>query len=366
MNEAEILRIAKRFGITDPIVETEHVTNGHINLTYLVTFGSKRYIVQKINRYVFGNPEAVMNNIDCVTHFLRKKIREDGGDPERETLRFLRDENGKNYIVNDDGSFWRISVYIDGTTAYNSVEDIRMLYNAGVSFGLFQKRLADFPMDKITETIEDFHNTPKRIDVLFDTIKKDPCNRVNSVKDEIEFFVSRRTKAGKIVRLQQEGQIPLRVTHNDTQYNNILIDKKTYEAVCVIDLDTVMPGISCYDFGDAIRFAASTAAEDETDLDKVSLNMDYFRAFTEGFIGGSQGFFTDKEIECMALGAINITIELAARFLTDYLCGDLYFKTSRENHNLDRARNQIKLVCDMENKYNEMQSIVFKNYKKCQ
>lgn len=240
-----------------------------------------------------------------------------------------------------------------------------MLYNAGLSFGLFQKRLSAFPVEQLTETIPDFHNTPKRLDALFEVVKSDPYKKAHLVKDEIEFFASHREQAGKIVRLQQEGRIPVRVTHNDTKYNNILIDDKTYEAVCVIDLDTVMPGISCYDFGDAIRFAASTAAEDETDLSKVSLNMEYFKAFTEGFIGGADGFFTETEINNMALGAINITIELAARFLMDYLCGDLYFKTTREGQNLDRARNQIKLVCDMEQKYKEMCSIVIENYNSC-
>ena len=360
MNEAEILRIAKRFGITDPIVETEHVTNGHINLTYLVTFGSKRYIVQKINRYVFGNPEAVMNNIDCVTHFLRKKIREDGGDPERETLRFLRDENGKNYIVNDDGSFWRISVYIDGTTAYNSVEDIRMLYNAGVSFGLFQKRLADFPMDTLYETIPDFHNTEKRFNNLFDAIQEDPLKRASEVKDDIEYFKKNFELAKTFNKLLSDRKICLRVTHNDTKYNNILIDDKTGKALCVIDLDTVMPGLAAFDFGDAIRFAASSAAEDEKDLSKVYLDIEKYEAFTKGFIGASEGFFTDTETEYMALGARMMTLETAARFLEDYIRGDKYFRTHYSGQNLVRSRCQAQLARSMEKEYDTMRTIVEK------
>lgn len=361
MNDLDMISdVLDKFNIKDGIKSIDMINSGHINNSYrVVTNCGTSYMVQKVNRYVFKDPTRMMSNIDRVTNYLRKKISEDGGDPDRETLRFLYSESGSNYYIMPDDSFWRVSVYLDRATAYNTVVDGKMLYNAGRSFGTFQRRLADFPMDTLYETIPDFHNTPKRLRDLFDAAHADPLGRAAEVSREVEFFRSVADKVCGIDRLQHQGLLPLRVTHNDTKYNNILIDDDTHEAICVIDLDTVMPGISCHDFGDAIRFIVNTAAEDEPDLDRVHVDMDYFTCFTQGFIGGSDGFFTDTEIDCMALGAVCMTVEVASRFLADYILGDKYFKISRPRHNLDRARNQIRLAEEMQTLYPQMQEIVY-------
>lgn len=359
MNDLDIIGdVLEKFNITDEIKNVEMITSGHINNTYRVVTDSNIYMVQKVNRYVFRDPTRMMSNIDRVTNFLRTKIAEEGGDPDRETLRFLYSESGCNYFIMPDESFWRVSVYVDRATAYNKIVDGRMLYNAGKSFGTFQRRLADFPMETLYETIPDFHNTPKRLNDLFSAVQEDPLGRAADVSGEVDFFRTVQDKVCQIDRLQRQGVLPVRVTHNDTKYNNILIDDETHEAICVIDLDTVMPGLSCHDFGDAIRFVVNTAEEDEPDLSLVHVNMEYFTEFTNGFIGGSNGFFTDAEIDCMALGAVCMTVEVAARFLTDYILGDKYFKISRPRHNLDRARNQIRLAEEMEELYPQMQQIV--------
>jgi thiamine kinase-like enzyme len=339
--------------------------NGHINKTYLVKLKEsdtvkKNYIVQAINGYVFKNPAIIMRNIKEVTSHIKNKIIMEGGDTAREIINFLFTDDGKNYYLDENNNFWRVYPFIERSITFEKVENEKMLYNAGYAFGKFQRMLSDFPMEKLEDTIPDFHNTKKRLDYFFNMVEADPENRVKDLKDEIEFFQKRRDIASKLINMQENGELPLRVTHNDTKYNNILMDIDTYEALCVIDLDTVMPGLSVYDFGDAIRFAASTAAEDETDLSKVTINMNYYEAFTKGFIGASKGFFTENEINNMAWGAVIITLELASRFLADHINGDKYFRIHRPNHNLDRARNQMKLVLSMEENFKQMCDIVKK------
>ena len=358
--ESILVKVAHTLGVDEPLREYQIVTAGHINDTYRVKFGDVFYTMQRVNRYVFKNPKAIMSNIDLVTHHLRKKIREDGGDPERETLRYLRDSERRNYVLPDgeNGDFWRMSLYIDKCCTYNVVTDQKMLVSAGNGFGKFQRRLTDFPADKLFETIPNFHNTPVRLNDLFDAVEKDACGRVKDCKKLISVFEEQRDACGKIIKLQQEGKIPLRVTHNDTKLNNVMLDKDTREPVCVIDLDTVMPGYSVNDFGDSIRFGASTAAEDEKDLSKVHFDINLYNTYAKGFLFGCGGTLTESERRLLPVGAKMMTLECGMRFLTDYLLGDTYFKTAYPEHNLVRCRTQLKLVSEMEKHESEMLAAV--------
>ena len=363
ISKQEMERALRQFGLRFDEFDVALLDAGHINGTYHVTLKKNgavagEYVLQCINTYVFRYPELMMNNIARVTEHLETKLLEQGINPKRRVLHFLRNANGNNYTYGEKGHFWRCYRFVDHARTYNQVTDPTMLESAGRGFGEFQKLLADFPMDTLVETIPDFHNTKLRLRSFFKMVEEDPLGRVKSTRTEIEFFQTRKQLSSRLVDQQNAGILPLRVTHNDTKYNNILIDDDTHEAICVLDLDTVMPGLAAYDFGDAIRFAACTAAEDEKDLSKVSLDLELFEAFTRGFIGGAQGFFTESEIESMAWGARIMTTELAARFLLDYLSGDRYFKTEYPGHNLDRARAQIRLVEDMEKKFKTMQEIV--------
>lgn len=357
--------ICKKFYIKGKLESFEAIKTGHINDTLCVKFrrddGSERlYTLQSINTYVFKRPEIVMNNIMAVTEYLRNQYHEEGLHASRRVLHFYKTVEGENFYRDEEGRCWRMYSFVDKASTYNNVSDPELLYNAGKAFGEFQKRLSEFPMDKLEDTIPDFHNTPSRYGQLKEAIEKDPVGRAAEVRSEIDFFMERENIAGVLYNLQKEGKLPLRVTHNDTKYNNVLIDDDTHEAICIIDLDTVMPGLSVHDFGDAIRFATASAAEDEKDLSKVYMNIDSFDAFARGFIGTAKGFFTQTEIDNMVTGAKLMTLECAVRFLTDYINGDVYFKTAYPEHNLDRARTQIKLVSDMEKKESEMEAIIKK------
>ena len=357
---SQLSPIAEFFGLSGAIEQVRPISTGHINRTYRVQIDGHEYIMQRINGYVFNRPQDIMENIEKVTAHIIQKLKAEGRDPQRGTLNYLHGNNNLNYQVDEEGHFWRVCPYIEGTASYEQVENLHMLESAGYAFGEFQRMLSDFPMDLLHETIADFHNTEKRLNDFFAIVEADPLGRAADVAAEIRFFADHRESAGKFTGMLDRGELPLRVTHNDTKYNNILIDTDTFDAVCVVDLDTVMPGLSVYDFGDAIRFAASTALEDETDLSKISINMEYFEAFTKGFMEASGGAFTQAEIDNMAQGCINITIELASRFLMDHINGDKYFAVHRPNHNLDRARSQIKLAQEMEAHLDEMNSIVRK------
>lgn len=360
----EISRVLTEFGLTFDDFTVSVFSSGHINMTYRIDISKDgaldSFVLQCINTYVFRSPELMMNNIGRVTEHMVNRIVAGGHDPYRRVLHFLKNANGKNYVYGEEGHFWRCYDLVDGARTYDTAEDPAVLESAGRAFGNFQKLLSDFPMDTLVDTIPNFHNTKRRLKSFFAMADEDPCGRAHECREEIEFFRERRKIAGNLITQQEKGILPLRVTHNDTKYNNILIDDETHEAICVLDLDTVMPGLAAYDFGDAIRFAACTAPEDEKDLSLVKLDPVRYEAFTRGFIGGAEGFFTEAEIESMAWGARNITTELAARFLEDYLCGDKYFKTHRKGHNLDRARAQIQLVRDMEEKFDFMVETVYK------
>ena len=339
--------------------------SGHINDTFLLVFDlgdgeENRVILQRMNKDVFADPVSLMENIVGVTSYLRKKIEENGGDPDRETLNVIPTGDGKSYYKDSLGDYWRAYKFITDATSYDKVEKPEDFYQSAVAFGNFQRLLADYPAEELHETIRDFHNTRARFQTFKKAVEEDVMGRAASVQDEINFVLEREDVADYLCDLLEKKEIPLRVTHNDTKLNNIMIDDATGKGICVIDLDTVMPGLAIHDFGDSIRFGASTAAEDEQDLSKVSCSMELFELYTRGFIEGCAGKLTDREIELLPMGAKTMTYECGMRFLTDYLQGDTYFKIHREGHNLDRCRTQFKLVEDMEKKWYTMNEIVKK------
>ncbi len=350
--QVDLNRILKQFNIQTDI---DNYGNGHINDTYLTQ--TKNYILQRINTNVFKDPGQLMDNIEKVTEFLRKKIELNGGDPDRETLSVVKTDDGNNYYKYDDDNYFRVYKFINDTKTIECVTDPIDMYNAGKGFGKFQALLSDFPAEQLQETIVDFHNTPKRLEALKKAIDEDKKGRCRSVRPEIEFALERSKMTETVVNGLKDGSIPVRVTHNDTKINNILFDNVTGEAVCVIDLDTVMPGSMLYDFGDALRIGASTAAEDETNLDIVNFSTESFKCFTKGYTEEMAKLLTKREIDLLAFSAKLLTFECGIRFLTDYLEGDTYFKIHREHHNLDRARNQFKLVTEIEGKEDELEQI---------
>ena len=341
--------------------------SGHINDTYLLTFdngdmGQVKVILQRMNSEIFTAPEELMENILNVTAYLRGKIIENGGDPERETLNVITTADGKPFFVDSEGEYWRSYKFITDATCFDQVESPDDFYQSAVAFGNFQSLLADYPAETLHETIKGFHDTRARFQVFKKAVEEDVCHRAESVQKEIQFVLDHEDVANVFSEMLDKKEIPLRVTHNDTKLNNIMIDNKTGKGICVIDLDTVMPGLAMNDFGDSIRFGASTGAEDEKDLDKIWCDMDLFDIYAKGFIEGCNGKLTEKEIDLMPMGAKVMTFECGMRFLTDYLEGDHYFKVHREGQNLDRCRTQFKLVTDMEAKWDTMQEII-KKYK---
>ena len=352
--------LAEVFCIKGTVKHYAAISNGNINATYDVTIEGngeeKHYIFQKVNLFVFKNPKKIMKNIEAITSHIADKLEADGKSRDH-VMHFAHRENGKNYLM-EDASFWRISEFVPNTETFNACDDLERLRSAGRAFGNFQTMLSDFDATSLYETIPNFHNTRSRIAVLMRHVNEDPCGRVDEVTAEVAKIKEFRALACRLNELVDSQELPLRVTHNDTKINNVLFDKDTGEAKTVIDLDTVMPGLVAHDFGDAIRFAANTAAEDEPDLSKVSLDMERFRAFTEGFIPEVVSSLTPMEIKTMALGAFVMTVELAVRFLDDFIMGDLYFKTLYRGHNLVRTRCQLKLAEDMFEHLGEMNKIV--------
>lgn len=349
------------------VVECIPFGSGHINDTYRLTCqteeGIKHFILQKMNKNVFKNPVELMENVKGITTWLKRKILENGGDVERETLNVLETREGRPYYLDSQGEYWRAYLFIEHASCFDAVKDENDFYQSAVAFGHFQGLLADYPAKTLHETIVDFHNTPDRLEKFKTALKADVCGRATEVQEESRFVLEREELAHTLYDLQVSGKLPLRVTHNDTKLNNIMIDDRTGKAICVIDLDTVMPGLSVNDFGDSIRFGASTAAEDEKDLSKVSCDLHLYELYVKGFIEGCGGALTEMELDMLPMGAILMTFECGIRFLTDYLEGDHYFKIHREGHNLDRCRTQLKLVKDMEEKLPIMKKIVEK-YKK--
>ena len=339
-------------------VSCEPYGNGHINDTFLaVADNGKRYIFQRINTNVFQNFKGVMKNIVAVTEHIRQKVEAEGGDPARSTLTVIHTNWGKRYFKDSIDSRWRMYEFVENTVAKERVDTVEEFGDCGEAFGRFQGWLSDFDASVLIEPIANFHNTPIRYENFLRAVEADPCGRVASVQKEIQFVMERAEFAKTLEIAYAEGRLPLRVTHNDTKLNNILFDADTQKPVCVIDLDTVMPGYSVNDFGDSIRFGANTAVEDEVDLSKVSLDLDLYHAFAKGFLKGCNGKLTKDEIELMPIGARMMTFECGMRFLTDYIEGDTYFRIAREGHNLDRARCQFALLEDMERKAEQMKLI---------
>lgn len=356
--------ICEKFRIPGTLLWYKQMESGNINTTYKVMVKNGKetgYVIQKINSYVFRDPEAVMNNIDLVTeHIMAKKQREHGIIARRYRLHFHHTADRKNFWRDDEnnGEFWRLMNCIEDSVGFDETGDPAVLFMVGKAFGQFQINLSDFDASQLAETIPNFHNTRLRLENFFEDVKRDEFGRCGEAYEEIKMIREMFGTACKLTDLLAEGKVPLRVTHNDTKSNNVLLDSTTLEPLVVIDLDTVMPGLAMHDFGDAVRFAANTAAEDEANTRKVSLDLDLYRAFAEGFIGATAEILTPVEIDTMALGAVTITIELATRFLDDYITGDKYFKTNYPKHNLIRARSQLALVKDMQKKYDAMNRIV--------
>lgn len=343
------------FGISDAVNYCEPYGNGHINDTFLTVCNDrKRYILQRINHQIFTKPDEIMENICAVTDFIRNKTRQLGGDVERCSLSVVKTLDGNSYFRDSIGSYWRLYDFTEGTVSKERVNNVEEFRSCAEAFGNFQRQLSEFDASALHEAIPNFHNTPVRFQNLLRAIKNDVCGRAAQVKDEIAFALAHEEFANTLEKAHAEGRLPLRVTHNDTKLNNILFDEHTDLPVCVIDLDTIMPGYSVNDFGDSIRFGANTAAEDETDLSKVSLDLELYSAFKEGFLRGCGGALTSAEVELLPIGAMMMTFECGIRFLTDYLEGDTYFRTSRPSHNLDRCRTQFALVADMEAKLEKM------------
>ena len=361
LTEKELIAVADSFTIDGSVINIEECHNGHINRTYFLTCNTgKRYVMQMVNTDIFKKPDEVMENIVGVTEHIRRGYEAKGIDATRRALNVIWTKNGKWAYVDERDVYWRMYDFVEDSDCYMQVESAEMFNKVGFAFGQFQRQLADFDASKLHESIPNFHNTEWRFSNLEKAIEENKSGRANLIPDDIKFALDRKEITSYINKSIADGSLALRVTHNDTKLNNIMMDRESGEGICVIDLDTVMPGSVLADFGDSIRFGASSAAEDETDLSKVYCRLEMFEAYAEGFIKGLEGSLSDSEIRALPMGALILTYETGIRFLSDYLDGDVYFRTSYPDHNLDRARNQFKLVADMEEKMDKMKAIVEK------
>lgn len=360
----EFSDILFNFAIDGEFVSCEPYGSGLINRTYVAVYNEGgrrvRYIVQRINTNLFKNVDGLMNNIKLVTEFNRAEIMKRGGDPDRESLTLVPTKNGGTYFRTEEGDCYRVYVFIENAKGYDVVEKPEHFYESAVAFGKFAMLLDRFDSSKLFEVLPDFHNTVKRFDNFRRSLEADKFNRAKDVKKEIGFALEREKITHMIVDLLASGKMPSRVTHNDTKLNNVLIDTRTDKAVSVIDLDTMMPGSICYDFGDSIRFGCNPCLEDTPETEKVIFNMPLFETYTKGYLSVFGDTITDIERKNLPMGAILMTYECGIRFLTDYLDGDVYFRKTREGQNIDRTRTQFKLVSDMEKRYDEMLSAVEK------
>lgn len=357
----DIKEIASNFLIPGDFISAAPYGSGHINDTYAACFCqggiNVRYIIQRINHNVFKNPPALMENIMRVTEHLRSKLNASAC-PSRQALRLITTHDYKPYHHDAAGNYWRVYIFVEGANTYDVIKTPEQTYQAGKAFGDFQKNLVDIPGGRLHETIPDFHNTPKRMEALEKAIEKDVVNRAAGIKKEIDFALNHKNITDVLIKLNQAGKIPERITHNDTKINNVMLDDTTGEGVCVIDLDTVMPGLVHYDFGDLVRTSTSPAAEDEKDLSKVTMRMPMFESLLKGYMKTAGDFLNPTEREYLPFSGKLITFEIGIRFLTDYLSGDVYFKTHRDGHNLDRCRTQFKLVESIEEQENKMTAIL--------
>lgn len=358
MTERDSLNhVLRRFGLT-AAEKPERYGCGHINDTFLIRQNGRGYILQRVSPAAFHAPEQVMENIAGVTARLRESILKRGGDPERETLTLLPADDGRLFVRDEDGATWRLTLLIEGARVYQRAESEDVFREAGRAFGGFLRDLADYPAETLHETIPHFHDTPSRVEALREAVRTDAAGRIKQAKAEVDFALSRAMRAGELTDALARGELPLRVTHNDTKLNNVLLDAETGRALCVLDLDTVMPGLCAYDFGDAIRFGANTADEDEAELDKVRFSLPMYRAYLFGYVSAAGGMLTAAELASLPVGAWMMTYECGTRFLTDFLNGDTYFHTAYPTHNLTRARNQFALLVDMERQAENMRACI--------
>lgn len=352
--------ICKKFSFTGDYVSVEAYGDGHINDTYKVTYeynGPVHYILQRVNHTIFENTEGLMNNIKEVTNYLKDMLM-DFDVEGYEALELVKTLSGDSFYKCEAGNYYRAYVFVEDATGHTFIKNNRLLYEAGVAFGEFQVLLKDYPVSTLVETIKDFHHTPRRFRKFITVLEEDRFNLKASCQEAVDFVLKREAMTGLIVEALNNGDIPYRVTHNDTKLNNVLIDDKTGKGRCVIDLDTVMPGSALYDFGDAIRSCGSNVAEDEENLDLMTFEIERFEAFTKGFLSVLKDELTDNEIAMLAHAAIIMTLECGIRFLTDYLEGDVYFKVHKEKHNLIRAKNQFRFVAIMEKELDKMKQII--------
>lgn len=366
-----IEKIISKFNIAGKLIHVEENNSGNINNTYVATFqmddgSTKKYLIQKINTTVFTEPYKLMKNIEGVTSYLKRQLDKEE-DTEHQVLEVIKSKDNKSLCFIDDHGerdYYRVYEFIENAVTYDCSTDPKMVYNAGKAFGNFTRLLKDYPTSRLSETIKDFHDTEKRYQKLIEDIKIDPFGRAMEVAPEIVFILQRADICSLITDELGTEDVPIRVTHNDTKVNNVMMNKDNGDFMAVIDLDTVMPGSLLFDYGDGIRSNASTAVEDETDLSKVTINLESFEAFTKGYLSEMAQDITYGELSLMGESIRVITLELAIRFLNDYINGDTYFKTNYEKHNLDRARNQIALVEDIERKLDHINHFINDNYKK--
>ena len=367
--EASALKnIIEAFPFNGELTSIESTDTGLINSTYMLTFSDGnqdfQYVLQKINTNVFKKPDELMSNIMNVTGFLRNKINLSGGNAARETLTFLYTKDNSPYYLDENGGCWRSYIYISKCYTCDKIDSDVKAFRSGKAFGKFQRMLSDYPAATLFETIPHFHDTPSRYSDLKNAVDENLSGRLQKIQTELSFALDREKDASKLVDLAAEGKIPMRVTHNDTKINNVLFDSITNEAICVIDLDTIMPGLSLYDFGDSIRSGAVTSDENEQDLNKYGLDINLFKSYTEGFLSEAGHALNEEEIANLAFSAKLMTLECGVRFLTDYLNGDTYFKTEYPEHNLVRCRTQFKLVEDIEKHMGEMNECVNEIYRR--
>ena len=362
--DSVISQILAAYVLPGTVADVARHGKGHINDTFCVVCktpegGTARFILQRLSQAAFPHPEEVMENFVGITSYLRREILAEGGDPLRETLSLVKTGDGADFVTDAEGRAWRLMPFIENAECYQSATP-ELFAASGRAFGRFQYMLRDYPARTLHETIPHFHDTESRFEQFLAALEADKMNRAKGVSPEIQFILRRKADCGVALRALREGKLPLRVTHNDTKLNNILIDRDTHEGICIIDLDTTMPGLAINDFGDSIRFGANHCMEDEQDLTKVNFDISLYEVFTRGFLEGARGSLTSAELEYLPWGARLMTLECGIRFLTDYLDGDHYFHVSHPRQNLDRARTQLKLVKDMEEQFDAMGAVVAK------
>ena len=362
--DSVISQILAAYVLPGTVADVARHGKGHINDTFCVVCrmpegGTARFILQRLSQAAFPHPEEVMENFVGITSYLRREILAEGGDPLRETLSLVKTGDGADFVTDAEGRAWRLMPFIENADCYQSATP-ELFAASGRAFGRFQYMLRDYPARTLHETIPHFHDTESRFEQFLAALEADKMNRAEGVSPEIQFILRRKADCGVALRALREGKLPLRVTHNDTKLNNILIDRDTHEGICIIDLDTTMPGLAINDFGDSIRFGANHCMEDEQDLTKVNFDISLYEVFTRGFLEGARGSLTPAELEYLPWGARLMTLECGIRFLTDYLDGDHYFHVSHPRQNLDRARTQLKLVKDMEEQFDAMGAVVAK------